>query len=204
MHRPLTSSTNKGACINTLKTIKMKKNKTLISIRRMLLFFMIALFISGFTAIPVDWQLTNLLNIIPAETAMHNWITRVLQGYRYTNTHYPFLLYGYDWLAFAHFVLAILFIGPYRDPVRNIWVVQAGMIACLLVFPAAFIGGTFRGIPFGWQLIDCSFGLVGLAILWPVYRKIKKLEAALPQYSSGDSCLPGNSFTQHKALQNAQ
>lgn len=89
---------------------------------------------------------------------------------------YPFLLYGYDWLAFAHFVLAILFIGPYRNPVRNIWVIEFGLIACILILPFAFVAGTFRGIPFGWKLIDCSFGVIGFAVLWPCYRAIKNLE----------------------------
>jgi len=37
---------------------------------------------------------------------------------------YPFIAYGTDWLAFAHFVIAIAFIGPWRDPVRNVWVVE--------------------------------------------------------------------------------
>ncbi|SCF41963.1 hypothetical protein [Micromonospora mirobrigensis] len=34
------------------------------------------------------------------------------------------MLYGTDWLAFAHLVLAVAFWGPLRDPVRNVWVVQ--------------------------------------------------------------------------------
>jgi hypothetical protein len=85
------------------------------------------------------------------------------------------LLYGYDWLAFAHFILAILFIGPYRYPVKNIWVIQFGLIACVLIFPLAFIAGSFRGIPFGWQLIDCSFGVVGAIPLWICYHKAKQL-----------------------------
>ena len=86
------------------------------------------------------------------------------------------MLYGYDWLAFAHFVLAILFIGPYNDPVKNIWVIEFGLIACVLIFPLAFIAGYFRSIPIGWQLIDCSFGVFGFIPLWICYRKIKLFE----------------------------
>ena len=136
---------------------------------------MIALFISGLTAIPVDAQLSFLTKKTSNDTAIHQWLQKVLLAYREVNNKYPFLLYGYDWLAFAHFILAILFIGPYRDPVKNIWVIQFGMIACVLVFPLAFTAGHFRGIPIGWQLIDCSFGVFGFALLWIIYTKTKLL-----------------------------
>lgn len=45
------------------------------------------------------------------------------------------------------------------------------VIACLLILPLAFIAGYFRGIPFGWQLIDCSFGIVGCIPLLIIYKK---------------------------------
>jgi hypothetical protein len=34
-------------------------------------------------------------------------------------------------------VIAIAFIGPWRDTVKNIWVIEFGMIACVLVVPFA-------------------------------------------------------------------
>jgi hypothetical protein len=58
-------------------------------------------------------------------------------------------------------VIAVAFLGPLKDPIRNIWVVEFGMIACILVIPLALICGHIRGIPFAWQLIDCSFGIFG-------------------------------------------
>jgi hypothetical protein len=79
-------------------------------------------------------------------------------------------------LAFAHFVLAILFIGPYKNPVKNKWVIEFGMIACILIIPFAFVAGYYRGIPIYWRLIDCSFGVIGILPLWYCYRKIKFLE----------------------------
>ncbi|HEY6956048.1 MAG TPA: hypothetical protein VI385_12445, partial [Flavisolibacter sp.] len=103
------------------------------------------------------------------------WLERVLSAYKNVNNDAPFLLYGYDWLAFAHFVLALLFIGPLRDPVRNAWVIQFGLIACVLIVPYAFIAGHFRGIPIGWRLIDCSFGLFGFLPLWICYTKTRIL-----------------------------
>ena len=152
-------------------------NIELLKIRRLLAFFIIALFLSGATAIPIDKELAALLQIFSAESPLHQWLEKVLLAYRRVNFQYPFLLYGYDWLAFAHFILAILFIGPYRDPVKNIWVIEFGLIACVLIFPLAFVAGYYRGIPLGWQMIDCSFGVFGFILLWICYRKTKKLES---------------------------
>ena len=120
-----------------------------------------------------------LLEYVPTGGGLHYWLSRVLYAYVETKQKYPFLLYGYDWLAFAHFVLAILFIGPYKDPARNIWVIEFGLIACALVIPFAFIAGYFRGIPLGWRLIDCSFGVFGFAVLWYCYSQLKKIFPSL-------------------------
>ena len=95
-----------------------------------------------------------------------------------SNANYPFMAYGTDWLAFAHFVLAIAFIGPLRDPVRNVWVVEFGMIACGLILPFAFVMGSMREIPLGWRLMDCAFGVIGFLVLWICRRLIKQLEAS--------------------------
>jgi hypothetical protein len=50
-------------------------------------------------------------------------------------------------------------------------VVQFGLIACVLVIPFAFVAGAFRDIPYGWRLIDCSFGVFGFLLLWLIYTK---------------------------------
>jgi hypothetical protein len=145
------------------------------TIRLLLLIIIIGLFISGLTAIPIEAELSALLNMTAPDTGLYQWLSKVLAAYKTTAASYPFLIYGYDWLAFAHFLLAILFIGPYRDPVKNVWVIQFGMIACLLVFPLAFIAGPFRGIPMGWTLIDCSFGVFAFFPLFICHKKIKQL-----------------------------
>jgi hypothetical protein len=93
-----------------------------------------------------------------------------------TNAKYPFLAYGTDWLAFAHLVIAVAFVGPLRDPVRNVWVIEFGMIACVMVIPLALIAGAARGIPIFWRLIDCSFGVFGIVPLRLCWREIKRLE----------------------------
>lgn len=86
------------------------------------------------------------------------------------------MAYGTDWLAFAHLVIAVAFIGPYRDPVRNSWVVTFGIIACIGIIPLALIAGAVRGIPLYWRLIDCSFGVFGAIPLWLVRRDIAMLQ----------------------------
>ncbi len=150
----------------------MKQNQQLLSIRKLLLLFIVCLFLSGLTAIPVELQLNAVLSVLNKESNLHHFLSNILTGYSNTAEQYPFLLYGYDWLAFAHFVLAILFIGPYRNPVQNIWVIEFGLIACVLILPFAFIMGHFRGLPVWWRLCDCSFGVVGFSLLWIIRKKI--------------------------------
>jgi hypothetical protein len=152
----------------------MKRQTTII--RRWIIFFMIILFLSGLTAIPAEQELLFLSRCFPPGTRIGAWIEKIYTGIAETNKNYPFIAYGFDWLAFAHFALAILFIGPLRDPVRNKWVIEFGIIACLLIIPFALVAGYFRCIPFWWRLIDCSFGVFGLVPLIICYRKINALE----------------------------
>jgi hypothetical protein len=63
-------------------------------------------------------------------------------------------------------VIAIAFIGALKNPVRNRWLFDFGLIACVLVVPYALVFGGLRGIPFWWRLIDCSFGIWGFIPLW--------------------------------------
>lgn len=145
-------------------------------IRRWLVFFILALVISGATAIPAESELAFATRLIPMGTLIGDWLDKLYMAVVYQNRHYPYLAYGYDWLAFAHFVLAVLFIGPLRDPVRNKWVIEFGMIACVLVIPFALIAGAMRGLPLWWRLVDCAFGVAGLVPLVIVWKKINLLE----------------------------
>ncbi len=144
--------------------------------RHWIIFFMIVLFLSGLTAIPLESELGFLSRFFSPTNELGEWIQKVYFAIADVNSKSPFLAYGYDWLAFAHFVLAILFIGPLKDPVRNKWVIEFGMIACVLIIPFAFIAGHFREIPIGWRLIDCSFGVIGLIPLSICLSKIALLE----------------------------
>jgi hypothetical protein len=161
----------------------MENKSRLKSIRTLLLIFIICLFISGLTAIPVHTELGLLEQLFPTDSPIGFWIIKVHAAYIQVNEQHPFLLYGYDWLAFAHFILSILFIGILRDPIKNTWVIQFGMISCVLIIPFAFTAGYFRGIPIGWRLIDCSFGIVGFLLLQMIMWRIKKMDTPLTNIS---------------------
>jgi hypothetical protein len=160
----------------------MVKDSNMNSVRPLLLIFIVSLFISGLSAIPVHLELSMLQEFFLPTSPIGYWISEVHSAYNEVDASHPFLFYGYDWLAFAHFILAILFIGPYRDPVKNLWVIQVGIIACILVIPFAFIAGHFRGIPLGWRLIDCSFGIIGCLILWPALTQVRRYTQPPPNF----------------------
>ncbi len=152
--------------------------KLLTKVRLMILFFMIALILSGVTAFPVETELKWLLghpSLVPAFA--EGWLQNVYNALVETNVKYPMLAYGYDWLAFAHIVIAMAFIGPFSNPVRNVWIIDWAMLACIAVIPLAFIAAPIRHIPYYHVLIDCSFGVIGIVPLFICKRWIKKLEA---------------------------
>jgi hypothetical protein len=156
-------------------------------IRLLTWLFIIGLVVSGATAIPlvaeldwlVNWTGARQLVEMPASTnapAWALWLVKVQTTLHEVTGKFPFLSYGTDWLAFGHFVIAIAFIGALRDPVRNRWLFDFGLIACVLVIPFALVFGAVRGIPFWWRLIDCSFGVVGFVPLWFCRRWAHELE----------------------------
>ena len=154
-------------------------NRTRTRVKWCMWIMITGLFISGVTTFPIQSELAFFVKHQPESASFLSfWLNKVYTGVKETNSHYPFLSYGTDWLAFAHVMLAILFIGPLLNPVRNIWVVQFGIIAAISIFLLAFIAGSIRGIPFFWQCIDSSFGVVTLAVLLPCYKWIKQIEAA--------------------------
>lgn len=163
-----------------------EKNALLRRIRIWLALFIAGLVLSGATAFLLEREtaaLNRFFAVAPAapasgDPALHTWLRRVHDGIAATNRTYPFMAYGTDWLAFAHLVIAIAFIGPWRDPVRNKWVLQFGVLACAAVIPLALIAGAVRGIPLYWRMIDCSFGVVGAIPLLICLRAVRRLEGA--------------------------
>lgn len=152
---------------------------------RVLLGLVIAgLVLSGLTAFPIETELrvaTRLLGLGPGTDpaglgAMARWLVTVRDAVIATNAAYPFLAYGTDWLAFAHLVIAVAFVGALRDPVRNAWIVTFGLIASAGIFALALLAGPVRGIPWFWTLVDCSFGILCGAPLLVCRRDIRELE----------------------------
>jgi hypothetical protein len=138
----------------------------------------LALFVSGVTAFPLETELgwvVRHIGWLPLPDLV-TWLNRVHDGLAATNRDYPFLAYGTDWLAFAPLVLAVLFVGAWQDPVRNKWVIQFGLIACVGVLFLAMIAGSVRGIPVYWRMIDCSFGVFGSVPLLICLRDVRRME----------------------------
>ena len=146
-------------------------------IRAWIIFFIIVLLLSGITAFPIETELAWVCSWWPdQQSSFYKWLHTCWQAIKTTSEQYPYLAYGYDWLAFAHIVIAIAFIGPLKDPVRNIWIIEFGCIACILIIPLAFLAGHIRQIPVYWRLIDCSFGIIGIIPLLICRKKIRQLE----------------------------
>jgi hypothetical protein len=157
--------------------------RTLRAYRISLSLFMAGLVLSGLTAFPLLHELALLCRWLgindPAAYAtlsgLRAWIALVFLGLQKTYAAYPFVGYGTDWLAFGHFIIALFFIGPLRDPIRNAWVLRCGLVACAAVIPLALICGHIRQIPLAWRLLDCSFGIVGAIPLLYCLHLTKKL-----------------------------
>ncbi|MFD8322846.1 hypothetical protein ACFVZ3_32560 [Kitasatospora purpeofusca] len=152
-------------------------------VRRLLWAFVVCLVLSGLTAFPLESETRWLADLAAGPgapvterfPALLEWIVRVRDGIAETNDRYPFLAYGTDWLAFAHLVIAAAFVGPLKDPVRNVWVIRWAVLACAGILPLALICGPLRGIPLYWRFIDMSFGVVGVVPLLLVLRALRPL-----------------------------
>jgi hypothetical protein len=148
-------------------------------IRAWTLFFIAALFVSGITAIPLKPEMDFLVQTFAQENppaALGSWLLQIQGAINEVSMRWPFLALGTDWLAFGHIVIGIGFIGLLRDPIRNEWLITWGMIACLLVIPWAWGFGWARHIPWGWRLVDSSFGVGGLVPLLLIRSYVQELK----------------------------
>ncbi len=145
------------------------------------------LVISGVTAFPLLHELNFISNALvgsatdpSAHTGFTHWILIVREGLEVTYRRYPFIAYGTDWLAFAHLMIAVFFVLPWRDPIRYAGVLRVGIACSLMIFPLAFICGPLRGIPLWWSVIDSSFGIFCLPPLLFALRKIRRISEISP------------------------
>jgi hypothetical protein len=141
------------------------------------------LLVSGVTVWPAASELKLAVSIVWGDGepsgVLHSFVLRAIEGLESVEAQYPFMLYAHDWLAFAHIVLAILFAGAIRNPVRNVWIVQCGLIACALVPVLAGICIPIRGIPPIWFWIDLAFAPAAGIPLYIALRDIKRAEGEL-------------------------
>ncbi|MDA0659541.1 MAG: hypothetical protein O3C60_11945 [Planctomycetota bacterium] len=166
--------------------------------RFVLALFMLALIVSGVTAFPLRWELNVLASWMgiraeadPASlSGLAYWIAYVRSGLERSYDAYPFLAYGTDWLAFAHIVIALFFVGPLQEPTRYDWSLISGIVACLGVVALALICGPLRGIPIYWRCVDCLFGVVGIIPLIYCLLISRRLKAMNPQ-SDGPANVTG-------------
>lgn len=153
------------------------KFSLIFKIRVIIIVFLTGLILSGITAFPIEAELRVLLKYFHnPDSFIGLWLNKVYEAIHTTSNAYPFLLYGTDWLGFAHIVIGVVFIGPIINPIKNIWVIHFGLIACAMVIPFALIFGYIREIPFIWRLIDCSFGVFGALPLLITNHLINKLK----------------------------
>jgi hypothetical protein len=162
----------------------MDKPRALALTRIWLATFSAALILSGLTAIFAREGLLLLAPLFAEGGAIHSlwpsmagWLSLVQRAVEETHARYPFLLYGYDWLAFGHFIISVPFIMALRDPVRHSWVITFGIAACVAVLPFAIVFGALRGIPAFWRVVDTLFGIGGLAVLLILRRQIAAAQA---------------------------
>lgn len=154
--------------------------------------FIAALVLSGLTAIPLEWELGVLAGwfgvadgIPDGTSGMALWIGKIHEALMDVLERYPFIGYGFDWLAFGHLMIALAMVGAWIDPVRNRWLFTFAKLACLLVIPWALAFGELRGIPIAWRLIDCSFGVFGLVPLFFAERAADRIEGT---FTSAGGC----------------
>ncbi len=163
----------------------MNHDKTLKTIRFWLVLFFLGVLFGLHTVVFVEVETAFFVKYLGNGTAfaeklpfVSSWIDNLYISVSNTYQTYPVMAYCMDWLSYACVVFAIFMIGAIRHPVRNVWIVQVYMIACLLAAVLPFIAGPFRGIPIFWRFIDGSFGVIGFLFLLRPYLLIKKLEAA--------------------------
>ena len=97
-------------------------------IRMLVWLFIVGLFVSGVTAIPLQSEVHLLSEHFGNQNClMAQWLLKVEQALDDVGSTHPFLFYGTDWLAFGHFMIALVFVGALRDPVRNKMAVHVRM-----------------------------------------------------------------------------
>ncbi|MEO8711947.1 MAG: hypothetical protein ABI405_07495 [Parafilimonas sp.] len=160
--------------------LRSNENRLRRKIKIAIIITILGLLLNGISAIPLISELNILLSKPDALPAfLRDWWVYVNKGVNETTRNYPFMRYGFDWLAFAHFLIAIAFIGPLKDPVKNEWIISWGMIASILSALMALGWERVRGIPLWWSCIDAAIAIAAFILLWFCSRWIQQLKKIL-------------------------
>jgi hypothetical protein len=177
----------------------MNRQETLVrKLRLWTVVFIVGLVLSGLTAIPIRTQFEWAVSILGSDFDgggwfpgfVSRWLTTAWKGIQGADAAAPFIWYGTDWLAFGHLAIAVSMWGALRDPVRNRWLYQFAMIACVAVVPWAVVFGALRGIPAWWRCIDSAFGILGFIPAWCCWRWSGELERIRSQSAWADPLGP--------------
>jgi chromate transport protein ChrA len=152
-------------------------------LRVLLTLFIVLLLLAALTA----WFLIPALSIFQrlvgegtfigsSFPSVAHWVTLIQKALVETKEKYPFMFYGTDWVGFAHLVMIIACIGPLRNPIKNIWVLQFSMIGCILMIPMTLITGIARGLPWFWHLFDCVIAATGAILFLMCWRYARQME----------------------------
>jgi hypothetical protein len=160
-----------------MSDIENRQSRLRRKIKLAIIITIVGLLLNGISAVPLKSE----LNILLANTGMlpkflRDWWIYVDKGVTDTNNNYPFMRYGFDWLAFAHLLIAIAFIGPLKDPIKNEWVVRWGMIASALSIVMALAWERMRAIPLWWSCIDAFIAVVAFIVLMICNKWINQLK----------------------------
>ena len=118
--------------------------------------------ITGFSLIRGSEACLNILARtahLSAGSPLFDWLSQVHHALVVSAGSTPFLAYSTDSLALAYILFALLFLGPYRDPVRNQWVINFGLVGCLAILLLAAIAGPLRGVAVSWRMVNACFAL---------------------------------------------
>ena len=133
---------------------------------RLPLIIFIMLLIPGISvfALPMQVKFAMVfLDYLPS--FMQAWLLTVEEGVNAVESNYPFLLYGFDWLAYGHVAIAIFFIPAIKNPTAHITIINSGIIICTLMIPFVLVSGAVRYIPFWWRAGECIFAIIGILLL---------------------------------------
>ncbi len=93
-------------------------------------------------------------------TPLFTWFLGTRQALMATSLTARFLFYATNRDGLSRILFALLFLGPYRDPVRNRWVINFGLLSCAALVLFAFVAGEIQGMPFLWRCADAAFALL--------------------------------------------